>query len=444
MKAISRILPDERTRFIVLALLLFINSLVLETNEVVATSGFVSNVGITQLPWLWAADMLIVILTSGVYSLVVDRTKRERLAIVMSVSFSLVYVALYAMFRLGTPDWISYPLLTVVNDQQWLLFPMLIWSLANDMFSTAEAKRIFPLLGIAALFGGVTGNALTASVAQWLVRGPLGSLELLLSSAGLVLLITVVLIVAVRRIDFNTRQSRQEERVLDTLREGMAFVREVPAYRYLTLAMILLGVGFNVVEYQLIRTASQAYSQTTGLEAFYATMRAVRILVMVGVQGMLAGWLLNRMSFKSIFILMPAALFTGLLVMFFWPSLIGAVVGEYVARITLEGIDQPSRRAFLGLVPDERRGRVSAFMDGYLYPAGSIISCGIVGLTMLGVSRGLIADGIGRLLYFGVAVVCTAAAVWAIVLFRTHYDKSMLNWRLKRRQRKSILDDLDL
>jgi hypothetical protein len=46
---------------------------------VVAISGFVSSVGMTQIPGLWAADALIVICFSGGCVLVVDRMKRGRL-----------------------------------------------------------------------------------------------------------------------------------------------------------------------------------------------------------------------------------------------------------------------------------------------------------------------------------------------------------------------------
>jgi AAA family ATP:ADP antiporter len=444
MTSIARVLPGERLRFLLLAALLFVNVLIVESNEVVATSGFVSQVGAERILWVWAADMLIIVLTVGAYSLVVDRTKRERLAIALCAGFSLVYVALYLLLLLGSVDWIAYCLLTVVNDQQWLIFPMLVWAIASDAFSTAQAKRLFPLLGVAAFAGGIFGNGLTVVAARWTSRGSQGSIELLLLNAGLLIAMVLILALGLRRAKISARQSRQGEKVLDSLREGLAFVREVPSYRYLTLAMILLGVGLNVVEYQLIASASQEYSQAASLEAFYATLRAVRIVLMLMVQGAIAGWLLKHLGFKAVFAIMPSALLVSLFVVFFWPALVGVVIGESLARITLEGVDEPSRRAFLGLVPDERRGRVGAFLDGYLYPFGSLLSCGVVGATLFAVGRGLLAPELGRAFYVGLACVCTAIALWAITRFRAHYDASMLNWRLKRRQRKSILSDIDI
>jgi hypothetical protein len=95
-------------------------------------------------------------------------------------------------------------------------------------------------------------------------------------------------------------------------------------------------------------------------------------------------------------------------------------------------------------VPDERRGRVSAFLDGYLYQFGSIVSCGMVLAILAAVRRDSLAPQAGRALYHILAIACAVMALWAITRFRFHYDTSMLNWRLRRRRRRSVLKDLDL
>lgn len=423
----------ERGRLVLLALLLFINALILDANEVVATSGFIRNVGASNILWVWAADMLIVVLASGVYSLVIDRAQRGRLAVRLFAGFSLVYVALYALFALGAPDWLSYSLLTIINDQQWLLFPLLIWALANDMFLTAEAKRFFPRLGIAALLGGLLGNGLAVAAANVLGRN---SVALLLANAAMIMLVAIILAAALRRIRVEAHSSRQGDKMLDNLREGLAFVREVPAYRYLTLAMILLGVGLNALEFQFITQVSRTFTELPALQSFYGLVKIASALLLLVVQGFIATWLLARLGFKSIFGMMPGVLLTGLVLTLALPGLAVVAVGHSLARVTLLGIDEPSRRAFQGLVPDERRGRVSVFMDGYLYPTGIILSCAMIGATLFAVGRGLLPLRAAELTYLGVGVVCVIAAAWAIFRFRKSYDGSMLNWRLRRRQRK--------
>lgn len=443
MAIVPRLFQEERFRFGVLAALLFLNAMVLESNEVVATSGFVSRVGVDGIPWVWAVDMVVVILTSGAYSLVVDRTRRQRLGVWLLVTFSLLYLALYALFSLGTPDWIPYSLLTVVNDQQWVILPMLFWALANDLFSTSAAKRLFPVLAMVGFAGGVVGNGMTAVIAKWVSNGETGSIELLLSNSVLLLVGAGILLAGQRRVGFSAHQSRAGETVRDTLAEGFAFVREVPGYRYLGIAMVLLAVGLNVVEYQLIAVAASSFTPTSNLEAFYAIVRALRIVLTVVVQAVAAGWLLKQLGFESVFAVVPVAVLCGLLVALFWPAVLGLVVAEYLSRTAVEGVDEPSRRAFVGLVPDERRGRVSAFMDGYLYPLGSILSSCLIGVSLIAAGRQLISPDAARILYFGVALLCAGGSLYCIERFHATYETSMLNWRLKRRHRGSSLAKLD-
>jgi hypothetical protein len=127
-----------------------------------------------------------------------------------------------------------------------------------------------------------------------------------------------------------------------------------------------------------------------------------------------------------------------------FPMLIVVAAGEYLVRITQEGVDDPSRRALIGLIPDEQRGRISAFLDGYLYPLGAVVSCILIGGTLLLERYGILPEGLAQRVYLGTSALAVAVAIWLFTRFRKTYDQSMLNWRLRRRTRKSdVLDKLD-
>ena len=51
------------------------------------------------------------------------------------------------------------------------------------------------------------------------------------------------------------------------------------------------------------------------------------------------------------------------------------------AQQALYWVDIPARKAFEGLVPDERRGRVSAFLDGMLYSLGAVLGAMLLGVA---------------------------------------------------------------
>jgi ATP/ADP translocase len=355
------------------------------------------------------------------------------------ILFCVVYLMLYLLFNSGSAGLIGYGLLLVVNDQQWLLFPLVVWALANDMFSVSEAKRLFPVLGIAAFSGGMVGNATAAAVAQ-IVGQHFG---LLLFNAILILFSGIILYFALRRIRITTRQSREGEKLFDSLREGIGFVREVPIYRYLTFAMILLGIGLNAIEFDFLTNVSETYTDAAQVQTFYGTFKLAVAIGLVILQGFVASWLLNKVGFKYIFVILPIVMLIALMMGMLWPGILGIVLGNYIVRISKLGVDEPSNKAFQNLVPDERRGRVSAFMDGYLYPLGSILGCFIVGATLIANGQGLISENSARVLYLGIAMVGAVTALFLTTRIHLHYDRSMLNWRLKRRKRGSAIENLD-
>src|SRR3989304_2591171 len=86
--------PDERKLVFSLVFILAITTLVLELSDVIATGGFVSKVGPRNIFWLWIVDMVITILTAGVYSLVVDRMERVRLIKYLTLGFAILFLLL--------------------------------------------------------------------------------------------------------------------------------------------------------------------------------------------------------------------------------------------------------------------------------------------------------------------------------------------------------------
>jgi len=93
-------------------------------------------------------------------------------------------------------------------------------------------------------------------------------------------------------------------------------------------------------------------------------------------------------------------------------------------------------------VPEERRGRVSAFMDSYLVAGGTIAGCLIAGAVVLAGERFM--PDLYFYIYLAVVVLASLFALWSVLRMKAVYDSSLLNWRLKRRQRgASVLDNLE-
>jgi AAA family ATP:ADP antiporter len=166
------------------------------------------------------------------------------------------------------------------------------------------------------------------------------------------------------------------------------------------------------------------------------------------VQGLLAGWLLNRAGLKNTFLILPATLGAALGWMLVMPGIIGGATGRFLGRSVLIGVDRPARQTLQGLIPEERRGRVSTFMNIYLYVVGSIFGSTMLGVIILATAFGWLESSTASAAYLVLAIVATVVAIRSAWRMRTVYDESLLNWRLARRRRRGStliikkLDDL--
>ena len=107
--------------------------------------------------------MVLLILATGLQSLLIDRFDRVRLMFVILLIFAGLYALLpLAFFFRLIPSAISYTLIYLLNDQQWRFFPVVFWILVNDIFDPAAGRRLLPVIGVFAFIGTIVGLGVAA------------------------------------------------------------------------------------------------------------------------------------------------------------------------------------------------------------------------------------------------------------------------------------------
>jgi MFS family permease len=160
------------------------------------------------------------------------------------------------------------------------------------------------------------------------------------------------------------------------------------------------------------------------------------------IAGSLTSRIIEYINLKNAFLLMPLIALAMIVAMLAIPGLLVITIAFIVSRLFYGTIDETSRKSFQALVPEERRGRVSIFMDSYIIAIGTIIGSVVVGIVVFIGERNNIENY--DLIYITLAGVAAGIAIWAIYKMRGEYDSSLLNWRMKRRQRRSsVLDKLE-
>jgi ATP:ADP antiporter, AAA family len=433
--------PQETNLVLVLGCLLLSNSLARQISDVVAVSGFLSTVGVNQILLVWLVDMVLTIVVTALQSLIVDRFNRINLIAWMSFSYAILLLLLRLMFAFKVASGLNYTMLYLLAEQQLLFFPIVFWILANDLLSLAQAKRLFPLIATGNFAGQIMGLGIAAIAPSLLHALGLGLEELLTFNVLIYLLAYVLVTTTLGRTKIR-RTARKPETAIETLTEGWGFVREVPSFRYLMMAIIGINVCLTIFEFRFLVVTNVAFSDIGSYQRFYSLFRLGLIMLSFATQGFLTSRIIGAINLKNSFFMLPVAQLLASVGMIIMPGVMGGVSCFALSKLTQYTVDESARKSFQSLVPEERRGRVSLFMDSYLFAIGTIIGSLLTGaIILVGI---WLRSSNNFYAYLAVAVLTSMFTIWSISKMRAVYDSSLFNWRLKRRQRgASVLDKLD-
>src|SRR5258708_18663565 len=152
--------PGEFGLVFVLGAILFINYAAMGITKVISVSGFLSQVKDQYILLVWAVDMVLLILATGLQSLIVDRFDRIKLMMAVLLIFTALYAILpFAFFFKSFPLSIAYTLIYLLNDHQWRFFPVVFWILVNDLYDPAAVPTLLPVIGMFPFVGTIVALA---------------------------------------------------------------------------------------------------------------------------------------------------------------------------------------------------------------------------------------------------------------------------------------------
>ncbi len=445
---VFRVKPNELKYVLILGFLLLSNDMARQTSGIVGISDFLDEGGINQILVVKIIDALLIIVTAALASLFVDRFQRVNLLRWITFAFALIFILL-GLMSFVIPVWLSAAILFIMSQQQWLIFPLIFWVLGNDMFSMAQTKRLFPIIGSWSFVGKILGIGI-AFLPITLVRLGIGNEEALtfemvvIFNTAIYLLAFLLITVGLGNIKLR-KTTQRKETITKTLTEGGEFLHKVRSFGFLGLAIVALMVVDLTTEFRLFDVTKTAIPDANQYQRFYSLYLLAAAVISFLVQSILTSRIITGLELKNSFLIVPFVALTSVIIMIIWPEF-GAVVGAVLLlKVTRNTIDGTTRKSFQALIPAEFRGRVSLFLDNYLPALGTILGCLLVGGVII--ASMMSSSSNYFYIYLGLAAIAGLIEIWAIFKMRGIYDSSLLNWRLKRRQRRGltgVMDKLDI
>ncbi len=407
-------------------------------------------VGSTQLPWFYAATLVVTLALTPVFSGLVARYPRRVVVPLVYGFFIACLLGFVPLFgehgplsprALGTVFfvWISVFNLFVVS---------VFWSFMSDIWDEGQARRLFPIIAVGGTVGSLAGPALTRALVVQVGVAPL----LLVSAALLGLaLVFVVLLGRWARVHGSRRfEAAHEAAIGGGWLDGL---RQVFANRFMRAMAILLLLGdwIGTVNYGLVVDYSKAnLADAVARTRFAADLDLMTNLLALTAQVLITPWLLARRGAAAAIgtwavvtvaclllaagVADPHAALTGLFPGFgalvaqlpqgmaaMIAPLPAVAVALIVSRGLAYGMVGPARESLFASAARTLRYKGKNAVDTAAWRFGDVA----VATTMVGL-RGL---GVGVAGLAGLSAVAAAAAGW-------------LGWSLARRvQRGEASDD---
>ena len=282
---------------------------------------------------------------------------------------------------------------------------------AQLLFNSRDAKRLYPMVIAGASLGAVTGGAITGFLAQ-----RVGTPNLLLIGAGLVLLFAVTVPFVWKATERPTRPDRRKRK--DKLSAGdLRTILADPHVRLIAFAVLLAVVVKQLLDYQFNTITKESFESLNAVSAFQGKFNAAtQWLPLVALVGLRPAF--RRWGVGIVFVVLPVFMLgANLGLALFWGlgAAVVAKAGEASLRYTT---DRTSREILFIPVADDIKLKAKAYIDIAVETGiGKVLSAGIlfVCISLIDFRRvGLVAAGL--------------AVVWLVVALgvRREYVRTLV------------------
>jgi len=349
------------------------------TGRIIRDTLFLSRGDIQYLPYMYVWVAVVMAALGATYSQFADRFRRDRL--ILAVTSLLLVAILVSRYVLRfEPGWF-YPVFYVFVEVMGGLMMLQFWTLANDVFNTREAKRLFGLIGA----GGIVSSIVVGFAVGWLAKA-LGTANLLFLCAGLLCgCIAIVLILSrVCRAQLDQAMIGGGKPGRAPAGKGGDWAQILSSSHLQSIAWItiLAFLAITVVDYQFKVMSRVAYlNREDELSGFFGMFYGISGFMGLLIQLFFTGRVIQRFGIVAVLLVLPFFMGTGSVFLVLSQAFLPVALlkgCDTVLRYSLH--DATMQLLYLPLAV-QIRGRAKTFVEGILKPASQGLAGLIIGWT---------------------------------------------------------------
>ncbi len=326
--------------------------------------------GIRNLPWLFAATFLALLIAQPLYGALVARWSRSRFIPFVYHFFAVNILIFWLLLTLEiAPAAVARAFFVWVSV--FNLFAVAVfWSYMADIFTSEQGKRLFGFIGAGGTAGSLLGPVLTIALSV-----PLGPVNLLLAAAALIELVTL----CVRRLERGTaaadasRQASAEREAGGSTQlggeayGGLTEVLRSPYLAGIALWVSLLSLSATFLYLLQANIIATNISDRAAQTRLFASIDLVVGLMTLGTQLFATGRLIQRFGVSPAAAALPFVYAVGFPVLAAAPGLGVVVAFQAIQRSAHFAISNPARHTLFTVVTREEKYKAKNVIDVVIY-----------------------------------------------------------------------------
>ncbi len=430
-----KIRPGEAGKVFLMAgyLLLAVSAFIM--GRIARDSLFLTVFSKDVLAYMYISVAVVLPLPAYLYARIADRFRRDKLILgtLGLIAVGLLSCRILVMLAPKVGYVVLYNYVEVIGIFLMLQF----WTFAGDMFSSREAKRLFPFIGAGGVFAGIVCGAGVSGLVKvigtenllWVMIVLIGGCAAVVARLGALEKTRLrEAVIQKQGAGKKVQKFQVTSQVVDVFAsKHLRIIAGMTVATFITVPLI--DYQFKVLAKVHFTDAVTHAVHTDALSAFMGAFSAVTGVVAAVMQLGLTGRILERFGVVVSLLVLPAMLLLGL------SGMITTVVGTaFVWAVYTKGCENSFRYSIYDAtmqviytpVPGHVRGRAKTFIDGIVKP----VSGGIAGGAMVALVGPL---GLPLTALAFVAAALTGLWIALILLIRREYVTELLNTLRKRR-----------
>jgi AAA family ATP:ADP antiporter len=343
--------------------------------------------GVKNLPWLFTATFVTLIIAQPLYGALVAKLPRVRFIPIVYHFFVANLAVFWLLLTLNVSTVIIARVFFVWVSVFNLFAVAVFWSFMADLFTAEQGKRLFGFVGAGGTAGALLGPLITIVLSR-----PLGPVHLLLMAAALL----EAAVFCVHRLEgAATRQAAMQAESQRVGGSAFAALPELIRSPYLLgvgLWVSLLSFGATIVYLEQAHIISAAVKDAAAQTRIFANIDLAVGLLSLATQALATGQLLKRFGTGLAAATLPGVYVLGFAALFLAPTLAVVLVVQVLQRWANFALANPARQVFFTVVGRQEKYKAKNLIDVVIYRGSDALYAWVFdALQGLGLKLGAIA-----------------------------------------------------